>query len=94
MQAIFVSDLVTYITLCNSSGGMSTASEIETSELATLSSNVFLVFKTGEFSNIQSILACLMKKYKKIQDFGQGQKYWSDPDVLTLCLTLVVMDVT
>ena len=28
--------------------------------------------------------AYLMKKYKQIQDFGQGQKYCSDPDVLTL----------
>ena len=37
--------------------------------------------------------AYLMKKYKLIQDFGQGQKYCSDPDVLTLCLTLVVMDI-
>ena len=35
-----------------------------------------------------------MKKYKLIQRFGPGQKYSSDPDVLTLCLTLVVMDVT
>ena len=39
-------------------------------------------------------LSYLMKKYNKIQDFRQDQKYCSDPDVLTLCLTLVVMDVT
>ena len=30
------------------------------------------------------ILAYLMKKYKKILGFGQGQKYCSDPDVLSL----------
>ena len=30
------------------------------------------------------ILAYLMRNYKSIQDFGQGQKYCSDPDVLTL----------
>ena len=30
------------------------------------------------------ILAHLMIKYKYIQGFGQGQKYWSDPDALTL----------
>ena len=32
----------------------------------------------------ESILAFLMEKYKLIQGLGQGQKYWSDPDVLTL----------
>ena len=39
------------------------------------------------------------EKKQEIQGFGQGQKYCSDPDVynpvvLTLCLTLVVMDVS
>ena len=30
----------------------------------------------------KEFLAYLMKKYKYIQGFGQGQKYCSDPDVL------------
>ena len=38
--------------------------------------------------------SCIPDEKIQIQDFGQGQKYWSDPVVLTLCLTLVVMDVT
>ena len=34
--------------------------------------------------DVSFVLAYLMKKYNLIQDFGQGQKYCSDPDVLTL----------
>ena len=36
------------------------------------------------FDDFKAVLAHLMIKYKYIQGFGQGQKYWSDPDVLTL----------
>ena len=52
------------------------------------------------FSSIRYtyILAHLMKKYKQIQDFNQGQKFLFDPGVLTMrstysFSTLVVMEV-
>ena len=39
---------------------------------------------SGQRHVINNVLAYLMKKYKLVQGFGQGQKYWSDPDGLTL----------
>ena len=51
--------------------------------------------ESGVLPWVRNLFSCIPdKKYNELQDFGQGQKYCSDPDVLTLCFTLFVMDVT